>query len=124
MLYKETSKESKETNIRMISQEETVERIKNESFENSSILCVFNTKKSTEIIYDELIKMQASGGLDENISIYYLATSLCPAHRSERIAEIKKALEEGKRIIVVSTQLIEAGVDVSFDVVFLSLIHI
>lgn len=121
MLYKETSKESKETNIRMNSQEETVERIKNESFGNSSILCVFNTKKSTEIIYDELIKMQDSGGLDENISIYYLTTSLCPAHRSERIAEIKNALEEGKRIIVVSTQLIEAGVDVSFDVVFRAL---
>lgn len=121
MLYKENSKESNETNICMNSRGEIVERIKTESFENSSILCVFNTKKSTESIYDELINMQASGELDETIRIYYLTTSLCPVHRSERVVEIKKALEEGRRIIVVSTQLIEAGVDVSFDVVFRSL---
>lgn len=121
MLYKETSKKLNETNICMNSQEEIAERIKTESLEDSSILCIFNTKKSTEIIYDALIKMQVSGELDENIGIYYLTTSLCPAHRFERIAEIKKALEEGRRIIVVSTQLIEAGVDVSFDVVFRAL---
>lgn len=97
------------------------EKIKSATMTNRSILCIFNTKKSTEIVYDAISAMQSSGNLDSDIIIYFLTTALCPKHRFEKIDKIKNDLRTGKRIIVISTQLIEAGVDVSFDTVFRSL---
>ena len=43
---------------------------------------------------------------------------MCPIHRLEKIDEIRKRLSDGGRCIVVSTSLIEAGVDVDFPVVY------
>jgi CRISPR-associated endonuclease/helicase Cas3/CRISPR-associated endonuclease Cas3-HD len=43
---------------------------------------------------------------------------MCPVHRRKKIAEIKDQLKEGKDCQVISTQLIEAGVDIDFPVVF------
>jgi CRISPR-associated endonuclease/helicase Cas3 len=43
---------------------------------------------------------------------------MCPAHRSERIQEMRWRLQAKERCLVVSTQVIEAGVDVDFPVVF------
>jgi CRISPR-associated endonuclease/helicase Cas3/CRISPR-associated endonuclease Cas3-HD len=43
---------------------------------------------------------------------------MCPAHRRKKIAEIKARLQEGKDCRVISTQLIEAGVDIDFPVVY------
>jgi CRISPR-associated endonuclease/helicase Cas3 len=43
---------------------------------------------------------------------------MCPAHRKEIISDIRQDLETKKKILVVSTQLIEAGVDFDFPVVF------
>lgn len=61
----------------------------------------------------------------------YLSTDLCGAHRAERIEEIRIRLEANRErakaglpicpLHVVSTQLIEAGVDVDFPVVFRAL---
>ncbi|NCC61306.1 MAG: CRISPR-associated endonuclease Cas3'' [Verrucomicrobiae bacterium] len=48
---------------------------------------------------------------------YHLSTGQCPAHRKECLALIRKRLEEGKRVLCISTQLIEAGVDVDFGAV-------
>ncbi len=46
---------------------------------------------------------------------------MCPAHRSEVIWKIRQALEEKRTCRVISTQLIEAGVDIDFPVVYRSL---
>jgi CRISPR-associated endonuclease/helicase Cas3 len=46
---------------------------------------------------------------------------MCPAHRTKIIQKIRETLEENKPCRVVSTQLIEAGVDIDFPVVFRSL---
>jgi CRISPR-associated endonuclease/helicase Cas3 len=43
---------------------------------------------------------------------------MCPAHRTERIKEIKERLKNNEKCVVVSTQLIEAGVDIDFPVVY------
>jgi CRISPR-associated endonuclease/helicase Cas3 len=43
---------------------------------------------------------------------------MCPAHRRQVIAEIRAALQDGRPCRVVSTQLIEAGVDLDFPVVY------
>ena len=50
-----------------------------------------------------------------------MTTDLCPAHRSDQIEIIRKRLKEGKPCRVVTTQCIEAGVDLDFDVMFRAL---
>ena len=72
-----------------------------------SCLIVCNTKKWAERLYTGLKAHQAE-------NIYYLSTNLCPAHRMARLGEIKELLQDKKPVLCISTQLIEAGVDISF----------
>ena len=83
----------------------------------NSVLCIFNTKKSTEAVFDAIEGLKASGEIDEEVNVYFLTTGLCPEHRREILDKIRGELKNEKRIIVISTQLIEAGVDISFNVV-------
>jgi CRISPR-associated endonuclease/helicase Cas3 len=48
----------------------------------------------------------------------HLSARMCPAHRLETIAQVKDLLIRGERCVVVSTQLVEAGVDLDFPVVY------
>jgi CRISPR-associated endonuclease/helicase Cas3 len=50
--------------------------------------------------------------------IYYLSTNIIPAHRAERIRLVKSKIVNGKAPILVSTQVVEAGVDLDFDMGF------
>ena len=52
---------------------------------------------------------------------YYLTTNLCGEHRSTQLKAIRQRLKNGEAVRVVSTQLIEAGVDVDFPVVYRAL---
>jgi len=83
--------------------------------EVQSVLVILNTKSVVKKLY-ELLKEKENGTL-----IYHLSTSMCAAHRSNILEKVRKHLREGEPIICVSTQLIEAGVDVSFDCVIRSL---
>jgi len=74
--------------------------------QHSQVLCIVNGKRDCA----ELVRRLPGA--------FYLTTNLCGAHRSQRIAEIKKLLARGEEVWVVSTQLIEAGVDVDFPVVY------
>jgi len=87
---------------------EFVKQIKKE---NKSILIIMNTKGMAERVYKEVKNCID----DPNVHFYFLSTNLCPAHRRFIIAEMQKKLAEDKHIICVSTQLIEAGVDISFS---------
>lgn len=76
-----------------------------------SALVVFNTKKKARLFYDEL-----SG--NDSYRLFHLSTTMCPVHRKEVIQSICRALENKEYIIVSSTQLIEAGVDMDFPTVY------
>ena len=52
---------------------------------------------------------------------YHLSALMCPAHRLEVLAAVKTALKAEKVCRVVSTQLVEAGVDIDFPVVYRAL---
>ncbi len=79
---------------------------------NSSVLVILNTIDDTKELY-KLLKDE----LNEN-EILLLNTHLTPLHRKLKIYLAKRRLRENKRIIVISTQLIEAGVDIDFPIVF------
>jgi CRISPR-associated endonuclease/helicase Cas3 len=50
--------------------------------------------------------------------LYYLSTNIVPAHRYERIQKIKADIEAKKYPILIATQVVEAGVDLNFDMGF------
>lgn len=81
--------------------------------ESRSVLVVLNTKSAVKQLYR---KLEGTGG-----ALVHLSTSMCAAHRQEILRRVREYLERGDNIVCVSTQLIEAGVDVSFDCVIRSL---
>ncbi len=87
--------------------QEIVERLR----EENQVLCIVNTRRHARVLFDEL---------DESQTKHHLSASMCPVHRSEKLAEIRKALERREECRVISTQLIEAGVDIDFPTVFRS----
>lgn len=82
---------------------------------DKSILIILNTKKIVKKVYDLLEDYYRESDL------YYLTTNFTASDRLEKIEEIKFRLKSKDKICVVSTQLIEAGVDVDFDLVIRSI---
>jgi len=68
------------------------------------VLCVVNTRRHAKGLFDLL---------DPDGS-FHLSTLMCPAHRQQTLAEIRARLKAGQTCRVVSTQVIEAGVDLDF----------
>ncbi len=75
--------------------------------ESGSVLVVVNTKTSARKIYQQCEQTN-------NVETYHLSTNMCPAHRMAVLNQIRACLDNKKPVICVSTQLIEAGVDISF----------
>lgn len=69
-----------------------------------SVLIVTNTKKEAEKIFDNI----------KTPNKFLLSTNLCAKHRKDTLEKIKNGLAKKEKLICVSTQLIEAGVDISF----------
>lgn len=82
---------------------------------DNNILVILNTKAAVRAVYDE-IKKRVNG---ETVKVIQLTTYMCASHRLNVIDDMKSALKTEK-IICISTQLIEAGVDVSFETVIRS----
>jgi CRISPR-associated endonuclease/helicase Cas3 len=76
-----------------------------------SCLVVVNTKDAAQRVFERC----GVGSSDDGL--FHLSTSMCPAHRKQNLAEIRRRLASGLPTLCVSTQLIEAGVDVDFGVV-------
>lgn len=82
---------------------------------SKSILIILNTKAVVKDLYEKLNDQLV------NVPIYHLSTAMCAAHRNEILKEIRERLNNKEPVICISTQLIEAGVDVSFSCVIRSL---
>ncbi|MDD3862773.1 MAG: CRISPR-associated helicase Cas3', partial [Clostridia bacterium] len=83
------------------------------SQKNNNCLTIVNKKSQARQVY-EILKEKNK---NNSFKLLHLSTSMCPAHRIETLENIKTLLKEGEKVICVSTQLIEAGVDISFDCV-------
>ncbi len=81
--------------------------------ELGSVLFIANTKKDAKRIFDETEQMVSCR--------YHLSTSMCPTHRLDILKRVKICLRLKIPVICVSTQLVEAGVNLDFGCVFRSL---
>lgn len=89
-----------------------------EMLEYGSCLVIVNTKRDALAIYlacktqlDALSEPMEAG------CFVHLSTRMCPTHRLGALDGMKTALSQKKRVLCVSTQLIEAGVDIDFGTV-------
>lgn len=87
---------------------------------NHSILLVLNTKKVAHLIFRELQQINKGLTIENQYTLYHLSTNMCPAHRKEILEELHQSLK-CRPTICISTQLIEAGIDISFQCVIRSL---
>ena len=97
-----------------------VDDYKQQSFESiadcvvtqkDSVLIVCNTKKKALALFECLKKRS-------EIPVLHLSTNMCQIHRMEVINKVRQKLKNGEKLLLCSTQLIEAGVDIDFPVVF------
>ena len=88
----------------------TWDRLAQMSEENESTLIIVNSRKSAGKLYE------MCSGTDRKV--YCLSTYLTANDRSALIAEIRELLKEHKSVTVISTSLIEAGVDLDFKAVY------
>ncbi len=117
-------------NIHIEGEEENVayKKFLEEIEDEKSYLFVLNTVRSSQDLY-KYIKENASFntvGCPESITkadknkrpLFYLSSLVVPYERRKRIETIKAFIKNGIKPILVSTQVVEAGVDLDFDVVF------
>jgi len=80
--------------------------------DHSQALCIVNTRRHARELYERL----AVG--EETV---HLSANMCPAHRTHKLAVIKQRLKKELPCRVISTQLVEAGVDLDLPVVYRAL---
>ena len=78
---------------------------------DKDVLVIMNTKKAARTCFEQLVNLN----LDDT-NYYFLSTLITPYERKDIIRKIKA--KNGNRKLIVSTQLIEAGVDISVDTIF------
>ncbi len=77
--------------------------------EHNQVLCIVNTRTHAQHLHTALSK---------HGRCFHLSARMCPVHRRKHLGEIKRLLRKGADCRVISTQLIEAGVDIDFPVVY------
>ena len=91
-------------NVGTISEDELIEKLQKEE----QALCIVNTKKRAQRLYQ---KMKGEG-------VFHLSTAMYPKHRRRVLDKIRQLVKDGKRCILISTSLVEAGVDLDFCTVY------
>lgn len=114
-LLNETRTIFKRTEIKKWNEELILEEVPDillrQSVDSDSILVVCNTKKEASYIFSELMKRTS-------VRLFHLSAGMCPEHRRAMLESLSEALKCNEKLICISTQVIEAGIDVSFSCVF------
>ncbi|WP_031424592.1 CRISPR-associated helicase/endonuclease Cas3 [Exiguobacterium sp. NG55] len=108
----------KRTELEVLVEEYDTEKLsvllQDRAAEHKSILVILNTKPVVRKLYESLKTTF------QEEELFHLSTSMCAAHRKDLLKRITERLKANKRVVCISTQLIEAGVDVSFPCVIRS----
>ena len=91
-------------NVGTISEDELIEKLQKEE----QALCIVNTKKRAQRLYQ---KMEGEG-------VFHLSTAMYPKHRRRVLDKIRQLVKDGEKCILISTSLVEAGVDLDFCTVY------
>src|SRR5690625_191624 len=94
-------------NLGKVEDQELIDHILRHS--HDGCLLVFNTTRAAQHFYEKL---------NEHVKTLHLSARMCSAHVISVLEHVKKLRAAGEPVILVSTQLIEAGVDISFPVVY------
>ena len=105
---KELYKQLRRTRIVNLGDISDVELLK-KLVSHNQVLCIVNRREHARVLYE---------GLQQTEHTFHLSTKMYPKHRQKVLTEIRKRLRDGLPCQVISTQLIEAGVDVDFPVVY------
>ena len=73
------------------------------------VLCILPTKRQTRAVYEKLRGIEG---------VFHLSTNMYPEHRRRVLDEIRSRLKQTMPCLVISTSLVEAGVDLDFPVVY------
>lgn len=90
------------TNLGVLADPDLLEQINR----HEQVLCIVNTRRHAKGLFE---------GVNDQ-GRFHLSTLMCPAHRREVLSHIRTRLKEGLSCRVVSTQVMEAGIDVDFPV--------
>lgn len=101
----ETFKRVRVTEIGRLGDTELSERLKM----HRQVLCIVNTRNHAKKLFDSI---------KETGNCFHLSARMCPVHRRKKIVEIRKVLNTGNDCRIISTQLIEAGVDIDLPTVY------
>ncbi|MBU1244007.1 CRISPR-associated helicase Cas3' [Myxococcota bacterium] len=93
--------------LRNLKEPMTWEELAAELAAHPTVLCIVNRRDDARALWERM-----------PVGTFHLSALMCGAHRSECIAQIKQRLKDGETTQVVSTQLVEAGVDFDFPVVY------
>lgn len=91
-------------NLGTISEDDLVGRLQKET----QALCIVNTKKRAQKLYRS---MKGEG-------VFHLSTTMYPKHRRKVLEMIRERLRKGEKCVLISTSLVEAGVDLDFQSVY------
>lgn len=100
-------------NKELVDEEKIMEFILNDYEENKkSILVICNTIK-----FSQNLRSLLSSYIEEE-NLFYLSASIIPYSREKILKIVKEKLDEKEPVILISTQVVEAGVDIDFDTVY------
>lgn len=80
-------------------------QLRDELLDVEQVLCIVNNRRHAKALYESIADQPGA---------FHLTTAMCAVHRRQVLHHIRETLKEGKPCRVVSTSLIEAGVDVDF----------
>lgn len=96
------------------------EELAGELASRNQALCIVNRRQHAQELFDRL--SQKTGKKVENEKEnFHLSALMCPAHRSVILPKVRNRLEKGWPTRLISTQVIEAGVDIDFPIVYRAL---
>jgi len=92
--------------------QQTDQELSNRIMQCEQALCIVNRRKHAQELFQQL---------PENSGRFHLSALMCPEHRSQVLKMVRECLSNKQSVKLISTQLIEAGVDVDFPVVYRAL---